>query len=226
MQAALQELVGGGGRVRWWTLGPDELSEEQRAELEASGCEFALNQERIDALSAVVSVRPELGGISARRVLTYVTLPLPVGLPFLLSPTSHSLARPHTYWHQSALDLRFLGELMRSGYSEEVIVKWSLHPEIGPKIRSGEWFAPQQLMDALTPEAVREAWKEAQEGEMEGKDFSFNAQDPPHAPPKVQRQPGVPPKASPRGKKFPGPRRSNSKGRAAPTEEGSAGQSS
>lgn len=125
---------------------------------------------------------------------------------------------------QSALDLRFLGELMRSGYSEEMIVKWSLHPEIGPKIRSGEWFAPQQLMDTLTPEAVREAWREAQEGEMEGVDYAYDIQDPPRDPPKAQRQPGMPPQASPRGKKFNGPRRSP-KGRAASTSEGPAEQS-
>ena len=36
---------------------------------------------------------------------------------------------------QDPLELRCLGELLGSGYSEEVLIKWSLHPDIGPKLR-------------------------------------------------------------------------------------------
>ena len=42
-------------------------------------------------------------------------------------------------------------------HSEDVFIKWSLHPTVGPKLMSGEWYQEQQL-----PAMLQTLYKEAQ----------------------------------------------------------------
>ncbi|GAX76285.1 hypothetical protein CEUSTIGMA_g3730.t1 [Chlamydomonas eustigma] len=64
------------------------------------------------------------------------------------------------------LELRFLCDLMDNDNSEEVLIKWSLHPVLGPKMRSGLWFPGAGQSDEAgdMPEMVRQAMREANEG--------------------------------------------------------------
>jgi hypothetical protein len=60
------------------------------------------------------------------------------------------------------VQLRFLSELLGSDLSEGVFLKWAIHPYIGPKIRSGNWFEDGlgQMSDL-----VRESMEEAMASE-------------------------------------------------------------
>ena len=56
------------------------------------------------------------------------------------------------------VQLRFLSELTSSGFNSEVLLRWSLHPYIGPKMRSGNWF---DGFGGLSSDLLREAMEEA-----------------------------------------------------------------
>jgi hypothetical protein len=60
------------------------------------------------------------------------------------------------------VQLRFLSELLGSDLNEGVFLKWAIHPYIGPKIRSGNWFEDGlgQMSDL-----VRESMEEAMASE-------------------------------------------------------------
>ena len=102
------------------------------------------------------------------------------------------------------LELRFLGELLGSGFSEEAIVKWSMHPTLGPKLRSGEWLAAESA-EGL-PSFVREAMAEARSDKpIPGIDFNFSTVSSSKAASRsfdagrkapAARPPGVPPRAA------------------------------
>ena len=102
------------------------------------------------------------------------------------------------------IQLRFLGELLGSGYSEAVIVKWSMHPVLGPKLRSGEWLPSEA--EGL-PDIVKQAMAEARTGRpVMGFDYQLglvsSSKPAAQAPERssgpggsAARLPGVPPKA-------------------------------
>ena len=125
-----------------------------------------------------------------------------------------------------ATEMAFLSELMTEKFSEEVLIKWLMHPSMGPKLRSGEWF-PQGVGEAAAaatsggglPALVREAMAEAMAtGVVPGFDSAFvdsapasrtmgdhpREEDGPKYGRGPRRAPGVPPKTSPNpgGRRF------------------------
>ncbi|KAG1665836.1 hypothetical protein FOA52_005871 [Chlamydomonas sp. UWO 241] len=96
------------------------------------------------------------------------------------------------------LQLRFLSELLSSGYSEDAILKWSLHPVIGPLLRSGDWLAARDGLPSIVQEAMDEAQGSGGEP-LEGVDFMWQAQQEKQAEQqksRAPRAPGTPPAAA------------------------------
>ena len=64
-------------------------------------------------------------------------------------------------------NLRFLADLERGAHSEDVLIKWSMHPVVGPRlIEEGGLVGAAAL-----PEMMRELYRQAQEP-LEGFDFA------------------------------------------------------
>ncbi|KAI8465822.1 MAG: hypothetical protein J3K34DRAFT_525068 [Monoraphidium minutum] len=70
----------------------------------------------------------------------------------------------------AALDgdtLRFMADLERGAYSQDVLIKWSFHPTVGPRLASGEWYD-----EAGLPDLLQQIFAEAQQP-WEGVDFEL-----------------------------------------------------
>ncbi len=71
----------------------------------------------------------------------------------------------------SSLDsnlLHFMAELEGTQYSQDTLIKWSLHPKVGPKLMTGEWVRERQL-----PEALQLLYKLAMQP---GEDYEFGVE--------------------------------------------------
>eukprot|EP00877_Chromochloris_zofingiensis_P000536 jgi/Chrzof1/10483/Cz05g00080.t1 len=71
--------------------------------------------------------------------------------------------------------LRFLTDLEQHRYSQDILIKWSLHPIVGPKLMSGKWMEDNQL-----PDVLQQLYRHAQLP-WEGVDFNFQYGPPPGA---------------------------------------------
>ncbi len=112
---------------------------------------------------------------------------------------------------KDAVELAFLSELLSGGYSDGSLLKWSLHPVIGAKMRSGDWLRPESASASLVREAMEEALRE--DKPVVGLDYQFDvaeARSSQERRPAAGRAPGTPPAANggPRGKGSGGARRS------------------
>lgn len=68
-----------------------------------------------------------------------------------------------------AATLWFLTELEANNYSEDVLLKWSLHPEVSQKLMQGNWFDDSGMSDS-----IKKLYQQAQmPGFMAGLNFDL-----------------------------------------------------
>ena len=110
---------------------------------------FLRPAQRETALAAAEAAAAKASSSSSSSISSALSAAL---LPFVDEERRQSLA---------ALDadtLWFLAELEASGYSGDVLLKWSLHPGVGPKLTTGRWLdglsLPQQLRELYEQAAV------------------------------------------------------------------------